>query len=426
MKPIGFKRMAYVLFLLAAVGAMPLSSAQADPQGSPQGPKDASISRHPAVKVFYRDVAAFPASMAATRKLNLSFVDSRSFDQAGNVPSQSGVDPVWTISARCIYMQLSTPTSQVLIIFPSGKPNLSAANLADFARNPDFSGGSILSDASQLHFEFQPGAEFALVRRISDDWKLEARSVQIEGLAKRQGLNVTAPPVNLNDMGPNIGGYGTNPRTIFYAAPGTAFDLFYKSGMLSVECMLWRRLNDSLRIGGGFRWIEFYDDISIYGFFGGSELERRFPPVASTLEFDAKNDLYGLQIAGEGRLWPRQRLNIEAIVRAGIYGNAARQSSLFDQQIVHIRGAASASGSALAFGGDLNVVANLKLSNRFSLQGGYNLMWLQGLALGSHQVSNTSALNTSAGESTMTGQTRLDTGGGIFAHGPTFGLKFLW
>jgi hypothetical protein len=338
---------------------------------------------------------------------------------------ESGGDRAWTIRAGWIYMQRSAPASQVLINFPSGKPNLNATNIADFARNPDFSGGQILLNASQLHIGFQPAFEVALARQITADWEVEARYMQILDSTATSVLTIRTPPVNLDDLGANIGGYGTNPRTIFYADPGTAFRTTYRYGLGGVESTLWRRLNDRLRIGGGFRLINFNDTLVISSTFGGSQLNPFFPPVGG-LHFDAKNNLYGFQVAGEGRLWPQRRLNIEAIGRAGIYINVARQYSLFENQIVSVKGAASGAGSAVAYGGDVDFMANFQLSKYFSLRAGYNLMVLRGLALASNQVPNTSSLNSSVSNSSTIGQTRLDTGGGIFAHGLKLELKLRW
>ena len=71
----------------------------------------------------------------------------------------------------------------------------------------------------------------------------------------------------------------------------------------------------------------------------------------------------------------------------------------------------------VAFVGEANFVLTLDLNDCWTARGGYNLMWIEGVALGPDQLDFTM---------TSTSGTMLTNDGGLFLHGASVGLEARW
>lgn len=131
----------------------------------------------------------------------------------------------------------------------------------------------------------------------------------------------------------------------------------------------------------------------------------------------ARNNLFGAQVGA------RSARNYEywgwdAIGKAGLFGNAAEQGQFVGDNgnATVLRDTSSNRGSA-AFVADLNASATLHLTKTWSLRGGYNLMWIEGVALAGNQLDFT--FDTDSGS-------RVSRSGGVFLHGANVGLQARW
>src|SRR3972149_5177070 len=68
----------------------------------------------------------------------------------------------------------------------------------------------------------------------------------------------------------------------------------------------------------GFRWVELREQLE------GNYIDSTTTTFWTT---NTKNNLYGLQIGAEAKLWGRCRFSINGLLKAGIYGNHAEQTS---------------------------------------------------------------------------------------------------
>ena len=143
-------------------------------------------------------------------------------------------------------------------------------------------------------------------------------------------------------------------------------------------------------------------------------------PYTSSYSAQTANNLFGGQIGARGRReWDRWAL--EGWAKAGVYGNAEFQS----QQPIYdpigsgtlVRGSRSRWGGETAFIGDLNASLIYRLSRVWGVRAGYNLIWIDGVALAPNQW-DFSNFDTSG--------TALVGGGGLFLCGANLGLEARW
>lgn len=127
------------------------------------------------------------------------------------------------------------------------------------------------------------------------------------------------------------------------------------------------------------------------------------------------NNLYGLQIGGRMRR-TQGRIGWEAGGKAGIFGNDSRQSqSVTDFPDFALRPAVSNSSGTVAFVGETNLTALYRLTNVWNLRAGYNVMWIEGVALAPDQLD----FDFAAAQ----GGSGLRNDGGMLLHGVSFGVE---
>ena len=132
-----------------------------------------------------------------------------------------------------------------------------------------------------------------------------------------------------------------------------------------------------------------------------------------------RNNMFGGQIGSRAR-WTWDRWAFEGWAKAGLLGNAEKQ--IQDPLYAFsgpppLRGARSAAGTDVGFIGDINLSVIYRLTPVWGIRAGYNLVWIEGLALAPNQFdfANTSVAGTG-----------LNSGDGIFLSGANLGLEARW
>src|SRR4029078_1747504 len=158
----------------------------------------------------------------------------------------------------------------------------------------------------------------------------------------------------------------------------------------------------------GFRWVELADVLTY---------NITFPAFNATYYWNENNHLYGGQVGGDFRLWRLTGpLSVNSSMKAGLYSNSA--SNAFDLR--PSTGGAFPSGRGdtdLAFVGDVNIKCAYKFTQHLALSGGYQLLWIDGVALASENAAASTAAST---------QALIHTSGDVFYHGATAGLDVTW
>ncbi len=285
----------------------------------------------------------------------------------------TGYQQLWTLQGNGLYMTRGNSSSFPLLLD---------------------GGGATVVNADQMDFGWNVGFDVALSRRLGDNQNIEMRYFQIDGW----DAVFSSPFVGTDAI-------ATSPPSTLFVA-GTV-DYLYQSSIHSAEINLVNRLlpNESFRLSLGFRWMELSEN-----------LLQTFSPAAVLFEIDTNNHLYGLQLGGDAVLFHGNRFNVAGWIKGGIYANVADQSSAITGGPVFSNGAGE---TTPAFVGETGLIADFALTQSISLVGGYQLMWVSGVALAADQLPNMSSALTGL---VPTGLDQSD----VFYHGAIFGVDIHW
>lgn len=192
---------------------------------------------------------------------------------------------------------------------------------------------------------------------------------------------------------------------VFYA-------LQYQSDLHSAE-LNYVHTWDRFSVLGGFRFVRLSENFEWRTGRAGISSEV----ISGSLGMHTDNDLYGGQV---GARWRQnyQRLFCDLTGRAGVFANEANQS-------VNFRGfgyldpseidGSTTYDNAVAFVGDLNLSAGCRLTSVWAIRAGYNLMWIDRVALAPDQFHGFGFENQ---------QVAID--GSVFLHGANVGFEGQW
>jgi hypothetical protein len=280
-----------------------------------------------------------------------------------------GCGPTWYASAGMIFMKRDRPDAGAVV----------AANPA----------GTPFSSASDFSFDWEPGVDIALARRFSGGTILEGRYFGVDST----DTNAFVTPGNF------IGAGFTGPG-------GTAFNGKYLSMLDSTEINLRRPVSERLSLIGGFRWVELKD-----------EMFYKLNGNVATGDYEYNNRLYGGQL---GASWTPMRptgrwiANVET--KAGVYGNVA-DGGIFEYQGNNFIGSFVDSDTTTAFVGEIDLTLGYRLTQHVVLRSGYQLMWLDNVALAGNAASR-SLLNPS-----LLSNIEYNS---LFYQGVTTSIDFVW
>lgn len=252
--------------------------------------------------------------------------------------------------------------------------------------------GEDVLNASSLDLATHGGVEFGLTRHWDCGNAVEVRYAGVDGWNAQ-----TLVPTDVGDPLQLNAGIPLN------VAAGTAIEADYASQWHSFEINGRHEFcQQRLAVLAGFRYVEVDEN---WGF----TLVDTAPLYE--LEASTRNRLYGFQLGGQAALWDRGgRLSVNAVGKAGIYGNRAAQDTLF----VTAEASATDARTAAAFLGELELVGKYRITERLSLLGGYRLMWIDGLALAPEQLAASDGFGGG-----------IDTSGEAFFHGALVGLQYV-
>lgn len=255
-------------------------------------------------------------------------------------------------------------------------------------------GGATVLGTDDLSFNDASGFEVAAIGPTPFGCRAELRYFQLDGFSATDA---------------NRAGVATDTLTgVTFGDPGS-IDSRYRSRLYNAEInLLGSRWNDWLSFGAGFRYVRVDESLG---------LDITFPVTTATSSVDTENDLYGGQIAAMVDVWDTEcyvPVTVTGVAKAGLYGvNADSRFQLDNGVTADVRD----SDSSLAFVGELGIITNVQLTEHISLNGGYHLLWVDGVAVAGEQFS------TSAGGGG--GATAINYGD-LFYHGLSLGLEVGW
>jgi len=267
--------------------------------------------------------------------------------------------------------------------------------------------------AQDLQFPWSPGVRAFYGQRAPDRGGWEIGYFGVYGQAT--SLFVTPPAGDFLQMPDPLGG--------FINLEGESATVRYTSVINSAELNLlststeWRNHSASwLTVDWlvGFRYVGVEEQAAITVDCCVTDGDKIPVPYGVA----TRNNLFGAQIGNRSR-WTWQKWAFEGWAKAGIFGNAQEQiqKPLFDYNGDPFRPGLSSTAGAVAFVGDINTSLVYRLTDVWGLRVGYNLIWIDGLALAPDQFDF--SVNENSGR-------RLVSGGGIFMHGANLGLEARW
>jgi hypothetical protein len=292
-------------------------------------------------------------------------------------------DPFWTVSADVLLWQRGGGNG-VGLIFADG-----------FLGVPGNPGPEILN-ARDLTFDFQPDPRIGLIHCLNECYSVEGNFFFIDSwtsAASRATPMHVAFPGFVQAFLPPPDGVGT-------FLLGT--DLF------SAELNLRRRANDWLTLMAGLRWIELHDLLTF-------QFQPNGGAAATMYTIDANNHLYGFQVGGLVDVWTNGLWSVNAWAKAGLFHNSADQlTNVFFPGV----GTVGDQDDNTAFAGDLAITAVRQLNDWLAFRIGYQLLWIDGVALAPDQLLGTNDVTVPIAI--------LENDSEVFFHGGFLGLEASW
>jgi hypothetical protein len=262
--------------------------------------------------------------------------------------------------------------------------------------------GAPTLDASQFNFGYEAGVDFGLTRQLNNCRDIEFRYFAVDG------WNASAFAVNPTASGT----IRTTPPTLFVGGP-TPITFEWDSRLYSFELNVGRWLDDDVRIFVGTRVMELNEHLN--GVFRSA--------AVFAYDVDVDNHLLGVQVGAERHLWHNgDQLRLDGFTKLGLFSNNADQNSAITQPPgIPSFGRATSRDEVGAFMVEAGVVGVYQLNSNWALRAGYQLLWLDGVALAVDQIPNTGNLGVLG----VVAPATLDQSD-VFYHGGSVGLEYAW
>jgi Putative beta barrel porin-7 (BBP7) len=293
--------------------------------------------------------------------------------------SQRCYCPQWTASADFIILDRIGGFDQTLVRGFTADTNFQTI-------------GTELLNANDFRQGFSGGPRVGLIRH-GECYDFELMYFQIDGWSSTR--RVTPDDEILEFTAP--GGFSVDTF-------GQAMEWEYSSKLYNAEFNV--RWNPLCRLTmlAGFRWVELRENLD------GAVIPSLMESFWNT---NTKNNLYGFQIGADGKILDRGCFSIDGLVKAGIFGNSAEQTTLAVSQ--NDSGVYSAATTHTAFLGEVGLQCKYRVTCNLTLRAGYEALWLQGVALAPAQIQESYVLQDTVG---------INSNSGVFYHGATAGFEY--
>jgi len=297
---------------------------------------------------------------------------------------------LWTVTADAMLLQRSGGRSQPILFVPIVGPPVSNV---------------IALDANDLTFNLQVGPRVSLTRRLHSECSIEVNHFSVYGgsaSAVRDG----------------------NPQILFPAGGlfvSTQFTVDYTSQFSSTELNYRHRHNDRVELLAGVRWVELVERFDV--------VNTGVAPIFSpNYAMRTGNSMYGFQLGAYANLFERGgRFSMDGFVKAGVFANDPYQQTTSMGNLGSIV-VANDDTDQTAFLGEIGLTGVYRFSERWTARFGYQVMWIDGVALAPDQIPFTDTIppvNALPG-SVSAGTADLHANGSSLYHGGHVGFEVRW
>lgn len=300
---------------------------------------------------------------------------------------QSGF-PQWTAAADFIFLERCGGTSRTIVERVPGVPTVDRVPGSTPFGHLFTTPGVEALNGNDFHPGFCGGPRINLIRHADSGYDLELSYYQVDDWRSDKTVVPNDPDECLVMRAP---GQWISPST----APG-GWNGWIQTNQDGTQAMAWeydtqlRNAEVNLRwdpahrvtMLAGFRWMNLEENLA--GALSPPTIATE-PPFWKT---GTSNNLFGLQIGADGTLWQRGRFSLGGRVKAGVYDNNAQQTTAVSVIAKQVR-TGSATTNHAAFVGETGLLCRCRIGNRLELRAGYELIWLEGVALASGQIQET-------------------------------------
>jgi hypothetical protein len=336
--------------------------------------------------------------------------------------SRSSHSPRWTVSVEAIIFERIGTANRTLVERVPG-----IVSFADVQTTP----GIPALNSTDLHQGFSPGFRVGATYHADSKYGLELSFFRVSGWDSTQSIGPDNP---LNWLVMRSPGFF---QTQDFSYQSMTWD--YSTKLYNAELNGRYNLSRWITVLAGFRWLQLNEnlqgtipppdrilplwkfdsnnnlfDVARIEKLGGKPATGAFPPFWNT---STTNNLYGLQIGADGRLFERGRFSIGGLTKVGGYWNHASESTGVSlAKVVYSTGANT---NRAAFVGEAGLQFKYQFTRKLALKLGYEALWLYGVALAPGQIRKT--YETGPASVTTRG---INCDSGVLLHGGTAGLEF--
>jgi hypothetical protein len=309
--------------------------------------------------------------------------------------------PLWYFRGDAVWLRRDKPNNRNLTFFHQEEDEIDESTNDRFILKTD-----------DLSFDSASGMKLTLGRYVTARTAIEGSFYGTHDWSAR----TSTPAFPHGDSGgPLFPYWGTGPGAFNTTAFTNASQHIAtaKTSFDSAELGVRHWFSPTASIMGGFRFLRVADNFELFSF----DDEDLNPDNVGFYRIHTSNKLFGAQIGSEYTHPLAPWLFCSAEAKAGVYGNAARQrNTLFNSDTTDD----SRDDKDVEFARVIDVSLSLTaiVSNNITIRGGYNLLFINGVALATDQLDTSPIQNNS--------REGVADKGSITLYGPFVGGEIVW
>jgi hypothetical protein len=256
---------------------------------------------------------------------------------------------------------------------------------------------NVVLSTSDLSIPFQVGPRVTLGHEFDSTYSFEASYFGIfnwHDTLTATGANNLNLPGDLGLTG-GLAFIGADQVTVTYDSQVNNGELNLLHSYGNISCLI------------GFRYFNLGEHLNI--------VANDIVDGTGFYDVNAYNNMFGLQ-GGARLVQACGNWSYDLTGKAGVYGNEISSSQSVEDAGTALRNVHT-TGTAVAFLGELGLNGNYQFSQNWFLRGGYQVYWIDGIALAPEQLDFTD---------TPTSGTHLNKTGSLFMQGANAGLMARW